>query len=185
MPNMDVEALHREAKDRYWKHKDLPGARRLLEEGIALARRQASPDLEKPLQYDLASFCWPGWDEAGISPTEEDLLAGDRAAAENLRLAIELQRGPAGMANAHFMVGAYALVARRYAEAYEAFRRQADCAPEPPGKCLGEGYASLAEGLARGEVAIGASVERLRTSGWEHGLGLADQLETAARVFAR
>ena len=28
------------------------------------------------LANDLASFTWPGWDEAGISPTEADVATG-------------------------------------------------------------------------------------------------------------
>ncbi len=183
---MNVDLLHQKAKASYWKDKDLSEARRLLEEGIAAARGQGSRELEKPLQYDLASFCWPGWDESGIVISDDDLSVGEIAAAENLRLAGELERGDAALANAWFMVGGYRLVRNRYREAADAFAHQrgfAERGQDPAGADLAQGYASLAGQLGGGDEGVSAAIDRLRSSGWEHGPAFATQLETAARVF--
>lgn len=178
---MDVRVLHAEGKACYWKAKDLPAAKAKLEEGIALARSVGDAAEEKAMNYDLASFCWPGWDEPGIEIAEDDLAAGEKAADENLRLAEELKRDHGPMANAHFMVGAYQLARGRSTEAQASFRRQrehASAAEDRAGVLLAEGYLSLAS-RGTAEEAAGA----LRNSGLENGIFFADQLDTAARVF--
>lgn len=189
-PHEIAEAYHRVAKDLYWKNKDLTSARSALALGIAYAVDQArisdEPDelkgKVKAMCYDLASFCWPGWDEPGILIGETDLEVGEHAAHENLRLAIELQRGDLPMANAHFMVGAYHLARRRHAFAessFEEFQARATAAGDIGAAILAEGYLAL--------VRPGADIlpicARLREEGGESGGFFAEQLLTAARVF--
>lgn len=183
---MDPKALHQEAKDRYWKDKNLPECRRLLEQGIALAIEQGDSSEQKAMNYDLASFCWPGWDEPGIAPTAEDIAAGEAAANENLRLADELRKGDVPMGNAWFMVGGYHLVQDRFEEADEAYANYMDASHRAGNNdqlLLGAGFRLLAQQLAQGEVNIEGPCQRIEAEGGEHGGMFAEQLRTAARVF--
>jgi hypothetical protein len=191
-------AYHQVAKDLYWKDKDLAGARSALALGIAYAVDQARSTLDvdlaaelsgvaKAMCYDLASFCWPGWAEPGIEIGEAELECGEHAAAENLRLAIELERGDLPMANAHFMVGAYHLARRRhaYAEAaFQEFLQRATNAGEEGTALLAEGYLALVRRLDGTGDELDLVLSRLRTGGLEHGAFFADQLATAEAVFS-
>jgi len=187
MARMDPKALHQEAKDRYWRDKNLPETRHLLERGIALATQIGDVSEQKAMNYNLASFCWPGWDEDGIAPTAEDIDVGEKAANENLRLAEELQQGDAPMANAWFMVGAYHLVRTRYAEADDAFANSMDAsfrAGNTDHMLLGAGFRILAGQLTSGIVDVEAPCSHILAEGGEHGKMFADQLRAAAKVFA-
>lgn len=197
-PEQVADAYHRVAKDLYWKDKDLSSARSALALGIAYAVDQArsttDPDLAldltgraKAMCYDLASFCWPGWNEPGIPIGEAEIECGEHAASENLRLAIELQRGDVPMANAHFMVGAFHLARSRFAYAhtsFEEFRAFAERAGDSGMALLAEGYLALADVLDGSEADLNGIIERLRSQGVEHGQFFADQLVTAKRVFS-
>src|SRR4051794_31454663 len=77
--------------DAYWKRKDLPTVVAVARAGIQFtlttALFTAAPDqveklrsTAKAIAYNLASFTWPGWDEAGIVCTPADLAAGFDAA---------------------------------------------------------------------------------------------------------
>lgn len=178
-----LEAHRSESRRRYWKEKDLSGARAEIDAAIALADRAGRDDLAKPFLYDLASFCYPGWDEPGIVITPEDVVAGEAAAKRNLRLALALRRGPVGEGNAWFIVGGYHLAAGRCEDARECFARYEALAPARPA------HAELARGLqalSDRNAGLDADVERhavaLETLG-EDGVEFAAQLRTAARVF--
>src|SRR4051794_7837506 len=72
-----MEAFNVLVMDAYWEHKDIEGVILLAQTGIAFSLERAeSPGDEdqneereqawksvKVLTYNLASFCWPGWDE--------------------------------------------------------------------------------------------------------------------------
>ncbi|MEK6223007.1 MAG: hypothetical protein N2D54_12245, partial [Chloroflexota bacterium] len=59
----------------------------------------------KALNYNLASFSWPGWDEPGFMDIPTDILAlGLQAAHENLRLAIELKKEEVRVSRAHWAI---------------------------------------------------------------------------------
>ena len=178
---MGLESPHRSARKRYWKDKDLASTRRLLEEGIATARHL---DPEKPTQYDVDPFRWPGWNEVGIFPMEDDLRAGERAARENLRLARTIGRESGALAGAHFLLGAYPIAERRDDGADREFglqREFAEAAGDPAGAALALGYATLS--ARPGGADVDSVIARLRASDWTNGPGFAAQLETAIRVF--
>lgn len=178
--------LHQQAKDAYWKARDLPASRTLLERGIAKAKEEGDPGEEKALNFDLASFCWPGWDEEGITITDADLEAGERAAHENLRLAQELQRPDGPMGNAWFMVGAYHLQARRYDDALEAFEKWSSFTTANPGGALLAGaYVGLVLRLQGRAFDLDACCKTLQEEGGEHGGEFAQQVRTAARVYGK
>lgn len=176
--------LHQKAKEAYWKAKDLPTSRALLEQGIAKAREEGDLSEEKGLNYDLASFCWPGWDEPGIAITENDIEAGERAAFENLRLAQELNKPDGPMAAAWFMVGAYHLQARRYGMALEAFENYGTFGAQMPANALLAGaYASLIFHLQGHAFDLEACCATIRDQGGENGEEFARQIRTAARIY--
>lgn len=180
---MDVKSIHQAAKDRYWQDKDLAGARRLLEEGIALAREQGLKGEEKAMSYDLASFCWAGWDEPGVVITDEDSVAGAKAAEENLRLAEELERPAIPMSNAWWMVGAYRLQSGHFGEAegaFQAFRELTE--GDPARTLLADGYVQIARMFLDQSGDLRPACRELRTLGGD-GPAYADQLEAACRVF--
>jgi len=192
-PPLEVaKAFHALGKALYWKDKDLIHARRVLEEGIEYAKAtdadEGAQGVRKAMNYDLASFCWPGWDEALIEITEDDVTAGERAADENLRMAVALSRGDAPMANAHFMVGAYRLSRRRMTDAlisFAHFRSHASASQDVASTRLADGYLALTEWLNGDEDAeetfVGI-VDRLKASTDKNEVYFAQQLQTAAKV---
>jgi hypothetical protein len=183
----------------YWQDKDLDLSARILEAGIHYSLLKASEcpvekqnDVKswaKTFAYNLGSFCWPGWDEAGIAPTESQIAAGREAAALNLRLAIELNKPAIALARAYWLVGAYELVAADYKGANETFQRSASYADQAgvESECLlAQGYAQIAAALVdpgRPESASALSDIKARLTAREHGEALVEQLDRAGRVF--
>jgi hypothetical protein len=182
---MDVKELHQAAKAKYWKDKDLGEARRLMEQGIALAREQGLKGEEKAMNYDLASFCWHGWDEPGIVIMTDDEAVGARAAEENLRLAQELERPAFPMSNAWWMVGAYRLQEGNFEGAKEAFGK---CREFTDGiaarQLMADGYVEIAREFMEQNGDLASICKELRSIEGD-GPEYADQLETACRVFQR
>lgn len=185
----------------YWKRKDLPRAIVMGTLGIHYAMLRADDDaagselrgVAKQMAFNLGSFAWPGWAEAGITITPAALAAGRDAARLNLRLAIELNRPPDRVANAHWLVGAYALADGRTDEAVAAFERAAaldDSVTELAAAAMNRGYVALARlalepnSLAREQVFVTAlkAIEAVES---EDSLFYLDQLKTARGVFAR
>lgn len=184
---MDVRALHRAAKSHYWDEKDLATARRLLEAGIELARTQELHDLEKAMNDDLASFCWPGWNEPGITIHVDDSRAGEAAAEENLRLAEILQKEDGPTAKAWWLVGAYRMTDGDLDGALDAFERQRTLAGEDPAhRLLAEAYMEATRTL-RGDDGTDhlAAFARLETEGGEQGEEFAQQVLTAFAIALR
>ncbi|RYG22062.1 hypothetical protein EON82_17795 [bacterium] len=182
---MDAKSLDQAAKATYWQDKDLSGARKLLEEGIALAREQGLKGEEKAMSYDLAAFCWTGWDEPGVVITAGDEAAGLRAAEENLRLAQELERPSGPMGNAWWMVGAYRFQEGDFAgatKAFEEFRRLAE--GDSTRVLLADGYVEIARMFTDQTSEYRRICEELRSLEGD-GSEYATQLETAVGVFIR
>ena len=188
-PAAAIDRLDTELRDAYWKAKDLPRVVAMGRAGIAYAKAQAASarldsDREgflqraKTLAYNVASFTWPGWAEFGIVITPGDLAFGFECAETNLRLAIELNRPPGRVADAHWLVGAHHL-GRHDWPAAEASFRKAIAAHDSP---LMRGYLLLAR-LCAGDVSARPAWEELlqQTAG---GLdGVFEQLTTAHEVF--
>lgn len=185
-------AFHAVAKGIYWKDKNLGHARAMLEEGIAYALAEAASDelksAAKAMSFDLASFCWPGWDEPGIEISDEDIAAGIEAADRNLALAIELKKGDGPMANAYFIVGAYQLTGRHFTDAlisFTHFRSHAVSGKDVPSTRLADGYIALTQWLngdPDGEESFVAITDRLNSSCNENEVYFAQQLKSAAKI---
>jgi hypothetical protein len=195
-----AKGLHAAGKHLYWKEKNIKAAVSALRAGIDFAlphaRRQSSEALRRDLlgeakgmSYDLASFCWPGWDEPGIEVTEEEIAEGERGAESNLELAIELSRSGAPLANAYWMVGAYLLARDNPKGALDSFAKFKEIAASSGDQgqfLLATGYESICSellGEARDEHLQRLYVE-LTEKDPENGPFYADQLRTARRVFS-
>src|SRR5688500_10487115 len=118
-----LDDLAKRAMDIYWKQKDLAVTVALLLEGIAKGQAAAAVNpadatqilgTVKAMAFNLASFTWPGWDEAGITITPQQMALGRDAADLNYQLALELNRPPDKVAAAHWLVGAHALAAGEF-----------------------------------------------------------------------
>lgn len=194
-PLAAAQAFHAIAKELYWNDRDLASTKATLIRGIAFALSNAHEgDLEvrgegKAMCYDLASFCWPGWDEPDMEIGREELTLGMAAAARNLELAVELGRGDGALANAHFLIGAYDLAWSRLpdaAESFEKYRHHAALADDEVGVLAAQGYVALVrhlDGIPEAEAEFLAIYNRLLDDDLEHGAFFAEQLETARRVF--
>jgi hypothetical protein len=191
------QRYHAVMRDLYWTHRDLPAVLVAARAGILHCLRASRAEgaerdrlrgLAKTLAYDLASFAWPGWDEPGIQPTAPEESAGFDAARLNLRLAVELGRGPEPVMNAHWVVGAHQLAAGEFGEAILAFGRAAAAgrhAENPAGEKMAAGYAALARLLDRqpeAEAELRACLEALETE--KDGPFFSEQIQVARRVFA-
>jgi hypothetical protein len=100
-PREIAARFHEIVRDLYWSTKQLPAVVAVARGGIhyCLIKMDEATDAEeraffgsqaKMLANNLASFVWPGWNEAAVSPTTCDVAIGLDAAKLNLRLAIEL-----------------------------------------------------------------------------------------------
>jgi hypothetical protein len=191
-----AKRYHSLAKDRYWKHKDLAGAITLFDEGIGFANSEMAHCLDlakikemngvcKAMHYDVASFCWPGWNESGIAIGPGEVLRGERAAHKNLELAFELGRTGAPLADAHWMLGAYNLCFGRLEKALEMFgefERIAVAAEDEGRALLASGYLALTQVLQGDQSAkarLSAIQSELEAGNIEEGKFLAEQLSTA------
>jgi hypothetical protein len=191
--------------DLYWKAHDLPAVvvvgragilyclGQSLYSGIPPETTQNLRSFAKELAYNVGSFTWPGWDEAGIKPTSEDLAVGRECARLNLRLAIELGKPPSRVSMAHWLVGAHALAANDPDEAEKAFQLAQDVLPatDAASKSLERfnmGYLALAR-LCRNpsDAGLRANFEEimthLRARPDEDTEDYLTQLLTAHRVF--
>lgn len=183
--------------DLYWKARDLPAIIIMAHFGLSYCLSQARKgdhatwllDSAKKIAYNLASFCWPGWDEPGITITEGDIQIGHDAAKLNLRLAIELNRPPLGMSMAYWMLGGYAMSFHDFPAAEARFIQSLDLAK----KANDEGQVSLNEGyltLARlgqkspdAEAHFARVLEQLEAQNTEDSKEYARQLRVARQVF--
>ena len=169
-PKRVLAMYHGAIRHLYWSAKDIATlvdiGRRAIDFGAS------HPDALKPIAYDIGSFCWPGWDEPGITIDEATFAFGAQAANLNLALAIQLSRP---LSNAQWLVGAYHLAARRTTEAVASFERARDLADDEATKLLATGYIAI----AHGESFATDELEAL-----PDGTDLVAQLRTAERVFA-
>lgn len=187
------------ANEAYWERKDLDQAMAIARSGITVGLTLAHDSYQayglrsaaKAMAFNLASFAWPGWAEEGITSQHRHLVEALDSARTNVRLAVELEKGPVVVARGHWMVGASLLALGRYQEAIAEFlasRLSADEGQSPVESAMAEGYAALVRVVERpGDQAIDDElneiIDRLRTI--DDGSAYAEQIETALRVFAQ
>jgi hypothetical protein len=196
-PKVVAQRYYRVMNDLFWKKQDLPALVVVGRSGIhyCLSRARGADEktaaelrgIGKTMAYDLASFTWPGWADEGITITAADEATGFDAARTNLRLALELKRGPEPLHHAHWVLGAHQLGAGRFTEAIASFQQSAAFAREaknPGGALMAEGYASLARllsGSDAAEMELRANAEAIVKE--KDGAFFRDQIATARKVF--
>lgn len=193
------------AMDFYWKDKNLPEVINFAQAGIhyCLLKVQeysrSNPDMAaqlknttKALSYNLASFTWPGWDEKGIVITNTDLITGLDAARLNLRLALELEKGPAAVSVSHWVIGAQYLALGDYEKAIESFTAAQEKAREAEDKTselMNAGYIGIAKILAGkekdGQKEFDNAQEGLTQQKTEDADFYKEQLQTVLKVLSK
>lgn len=191
----------------YWKQKDLPRAIVVGTLGIHYALLRAAEQdrtteaitarelrgVAKQMAYNIGSFAWPGWAEPGIAIGQAELASGRNAAQLNLRLAVELNRPPDRMANAHWLVGAYALADGRTTDAVTAFDRAAALnllSADRASSAMNQAYTALAKlavephSVARDDE-FNNALKAIETVESEDSSFYVHQLKTARGVFVR
>jgi hypothetical protein len=201
-PQLAAEVYEKLQLDLYWKQKNLPAMVAFSQAGIQHCLTEAGNATDnavarslrgaaKHLAYNLASFTWPGWNEAGIVITNSDLAVGLEAARLNVRLAEELDRPQKARANALWTLGAQQLAAGDYSQAGETFCRAKSHAEQADAAALVrmlEGYVLLSQSLAQpagGNRPFNSFVESLRADGSQEAKEYADQLSVAMSVFQK
>ena len=184
----------------YWEKKDLPTAVELGQAGIAFSEQilaqhpdQAEDILskQKALYYNLASFTWPGWNEKGITVSDEQVRLGLEAAHHNLRLAKELRKDPLPCSRAYWMLAAQEIAAKEYAKAREDFleaERLARMAEVEGEALLAAGFVAVV-GLLEdpGNPTLTARLEEIRQAlhPLDHGKIFIAQMFDALRMFGK
>lgn len=198
-PKTVGQRYHRVMNALYQQQHDLPAVVMVARFGIhyCLSRAPGAPEpqaaelrgLAKTLAYNLAAFTWPGWDDPHVHPTPADEATGLDAARLNLRLAIELKRGPGPLLNAHWLLGAYQLAGGQFSAAVRSFEQSADFARQDKNRgaeLMAQGYALLTRVLEgkdpTAEAALRANAEALLPE--QDGVFYRDQIVAARKVFA-
>ncbi len=190
------------AMDFYWKEKNVPAVVNFAQAGIhycLLKAQDYSKDdalklkgIAMALSYNLASFTWPGWDEKGIVISKADLNTGLDAAKLNLRLALELEKGPAAISVSHWAIGAQYLALGDYDKAIESFTAAVEKAREVQDKAselMNAGYIGIAKILAGkekdGQKEFDDAQEGLKQQKTEDADFYSKQLHTVLKVFSK
>lgn len=197
-PAARIEEYHELMKHAYWQIKDLPVTIKIGQVGAAIgdALAESYPkqyyeimSQVKAIQYDLASFTWPGWDEPDFSISAEQVRLGLQAAERNLQLAIDLKKPPLPRSRAYWMLAAQEIAARQYAQAKEHFAQAEQAARETDSaadQLLSRGFIQVAGLLADpDDQALVESLNEVKASlqGEEHGEFFIQQMDDALRVF--
>jgi len=161
-------------------------------------RKLTSPSLAeslkstaKGLSYNIGSFCWPGWDEPGIIVGATALAIGRDAAALNLRLALELDKGDVPLSRAHWLIAAHEMAAGNLEAARTSFDEGARCAAMGNAfeeQLLCKGFSLLAqrlENVDNAELQAELNRVRQRLGKTTNGPGFVAQIDTAERIFRR
>lgn len=189
-------------RDLYWEKKDLTAAmamgRAAIQFGLITSLEVMDGDQKvafmlrsqsKSMAYDLASFSWPGWDEAGIEISSSDLIFGQDAAKTNLRLAVSLRKGDLPMSRAFWVLGAHHLAVNKLPGARKAFVegiKYATAAEAKEFELLLRGYVYLVDMLeepGNRELPVEFDFIKRQLFRSQDGKFYSNQLETAYRVF--
>ena len=201
-PLLVAETYYDLVKDLYWERRNIPQVIAISRAGIQYcsdqAEKAAASDWEtaytmrsaaKRLAYNLASFTWPGWNEAHIVLEPPHVAEGLDAARLNLRLALELDKGDLPLSRAYWMLAGHLLAAKAAAGAEANFRRAAMYAGRagaPADHLLALAFAALANWILEPQdngrrQAYETARSRLATL--EEGDAYLQQLDEARAVY--
>lgn len=201
VPDDDArEAYDTALKDAYWKQRSLhlvvaigyASVDRLLVQAANATSPEAANDAlsgVKAALYNVASFTWPGWDEADIDVSPAEAAAGLDAARANLAYAELLDKGDLAVARANWMLGAHQLTAASYGEARSSFTAAAEAADKAGSdadSAVARAFGFLTEvaaGDTDAEPRLSESLEHLGSL--DDGEKFVDQVLTARLVISR
>ena len=191
-------------RDLYWKSKNLTLAIVLGQAGVQFGLTEAQRLVNtnpvrarelrnnaKTLAYDLSSFCWPGWDEEGITIPAVYLSYGQDLARLNLRLANELGMSNVTRSRAYWLIGAHYLAIKQFERARRSFvegSKYSAGSDAVEAELLMRGYIYLADLLKNPKnkklrKEYESVIEELKQT--REGAYFSEQLETAEYVFTR
>jgi len=203
-PSKALAAIRSAVVTLYWTRKDLP---RVVTVSVAamsvgLAKVGSLKDASalnallsevKGLAYNLGSFTWLGWGEAGIAPGATDIAIGLEAARLNLNLAIDLRKGDLPVAQAYWLLGAQSIAAGRLDDALRYFDESASYAfkAEAPNEvALARAFAGLTGAAAVDATDDKRDIRRQQIRSAiallidsPNGAAFINQIRTAATVF--
>ncbi len=145
----------------------------------------------KRMATNVASFTWPGWNEPGMSISDEQMGQGLLFARYSVRQLHELDPTPAQLKFTYWFLGAQLIAHKQYAEALQVLKaahaNNLEHGENPETRLMLEGYiglAALLEGReASGEAEFSAAVASLQARGSTDAQFYAEQLLTARTVF--
>lgn len=191
-------------RDLYWKSKNLTLAIVLGQAGVQFGLTEAQRltgtnpsrarklrSSAKTLAYDLSSFCWPGWDEEGITISSVYLSYGQDLARLNLRLAEELEMGNVTKSRAYWLIGAHYLAIKQFERARRSFvegSKFSAGSDANEAELLMRGYIYLADLLKNQKNKklrreYESVIDELKQT--REGVYFSEQLETAEYVFTQ
>jgi hypothetical protein len=108
-------------------------------------------EIAKMMAFNVGANTWPGWNDDGIDISPDQRETGMEAAMLSLRLVTELRLGPQQTGNAHWLVAAHHIAARRPEAALAALDTAAQAyatAGDSPSEIVVRGYRALARKLS-------------------------------------
>lgn len=185
----------------YWEEKNLPAVIAIalagIQYGLTASTAASHPDtavkiksVAKGLAYDLASFTWPGWDEADIVIGPSALAIGLEAAKANLRFAKALDKGDLPLSRAYWMLAGHHLAGGNLSDAAACFNKaegHAVAANSKADRLLVQGFSlmiAMLESPGNTEPQNQLRQVKDRLAQLEHGEQFVDQIETAWSVFS-
>lgn len=190
--------------DFYWKDKSLPDVISFAQAGIQFCQTKADEYKDenselfqglqknaKKLAYNLASFCWPGWNEKDVIISAGDIAIGLDAARLNVRLGKEIQAKELPLSADYWMLGAQLLASQEYEEAIRIFNQSKELA-RTEGDNLSEllaggyiGIAMIVSGDKEGWKVLDQTTKALAETGSEDAQFFIEQFNTALDVFIK
>ena len=186
----------------YGEHKDVTNMAAVGKAAVSYHLRQSELERDvaaavklktaaKRMAYNVAANCWPGWGDEGVVIEAAHIDVGLELAMLSLRLVEELGQGPRQLGTAHWLVGAFQLVAGRLDASLSSFGQARDAYAsigETTSVLLVDGYRAIAHRQApdradHGALELDEAIDRLMTDGSKQARAFADQLRTAARVL--
>lgn len=181
----------------YWQEHDLTSCVLVAKAGLELGKHL--PDDEaaqcyaelKTISYNLASFTWPGWNEAWLPEIPDEYIQlGYEAAKSNLFYAKELQKGDLILSRGYWMLAAHDTAQGNYLQAAQGFEQaqeHARAAGEEADAWLSAGFIQIVRLLQEPESSTARTdLEAAKNAlqKLEHGEFFVKQLEEALRVFS-
>lgn len=168
--------------------------------GITYCLQQAAacddPELARERRFsakrmgtNAASFAWPGWNEEGVTVTQEQMVEGLALARYSIRQLRELDPTPEQLGFSLWFLGAQLIANEHYEEAHDVFNEALGPQPDEAadGAMMLRGYIGLTQILMgdkeKGEAGLYKAIDGLRALETEDATFYAHQLVTAREVF--